>query len=201
MLIAFGGLPGTGKTTLAQSLARNLAAVYVRVDSLEQAMIRSGASEVSVGSAGYMAGYAIAADNLRIGLTVVADSVNSLNITRNAWRNVALEAAVEFVEIELICSDSVKHRLRVESRIADIPEHQLPNWQLVLERDYDFWSSAHLIVDTALLSADQAVEAILQHLIDTGFAIKPLKSAKPLPPRSASPAACLPLGETLACAL
>jgi hypothetical protein len=42
---------------------------------------------------------------------------------------------------------------------------------------------AHRLVDTALLSADQAVEAIIQHLIDTGFEIKPLKSAKPPQPR------------------
>lgn len=44
MLIAFGGLPGTGKTTVAQTLARKLAAVYLRIDSLEQALIASGAA-------------------------------------------------------------------------------------------------------------------------------------------------------------
>ncbi|HMC44045.1 MAG TPA: AAA family ATPase, partial [Caballeronia sp.] len=36
MLIALGGLPGTGKTTVAQTLARKLAAVYLRIDTLEQ---------------------------------------------------------------------------------------------------------------------------------------------------------------------
>jgi predicted kinase len=35
MLIAFGGLPGTGKTTVAQAVARKLAAVYLRIDTLE----------------------------------------------------------------------------------------------------------------------------------------------------------------------
>ncbi|CAN7471357.1 hypothetical protein LJR034_003058 [Caballeronia sp. LjRoot34] len=37
MLIAFGGEPGTRKTTIAQALARKLAAVYLRIDMLEQA--------------------------------------------------------------------------------------------------------------------------------------------------------------------
>jgi len=33
MLIAFGGLPGTGKTTVARALARRLEAVHVRLDT------------------------------------------------------------------------------------------------------------------------------------------------------------------------
>ncbi|MFO7481079.1 AAA family ATPase, partial [Oceanibaculum nanhaiense] len=32
MLIVFGGLPGTGKTTLSRALADRLRAVYLRID-------------------------------------------------------------------------------------------------------------------------------------------------------------------------
>jgi predicted kinase len=164
MLIAFGGLPGTGKTIVAQTLARKLAAVYVRIDTLEQAFIASGSGQANIGPAGYLAGYAIAGDNLRLGLTVVADSVNSLRVTRCAWRNVALEAGVRVFEIELICSDTTTHRQRVEGRQADIPSHKLPTWESVLERQFDSWDSEHLIVDTANVSVEQAVETILHHL-------------------------------------
>ncbi len=38
MLIALGGLPGTGKTTIARELARQLGAVHLRIDSIEQAL-------------------------------------------------------------------------------------------------------------------------------------------------------------------
>lgn len=164
MLIAFGGLPGTGKTTVAQTLARKIAAVYLRIDTLEQAIKAGGSDEADVGTVGYLAAYAVAADNLRLGLTVVADSVNPLQITRSAWRTVASEAGAQILEVELVCSNAVMHRERVERRKADISDFQLPTWNSVLERQYEPWESAHVVVDTAKLSVEQAVETIMQRL-------------------------------------
>lgn len=36
MLIIFGGLPGTGKTTISKEVAKRLKAVYLRMDTIEQ---------------------------------------------------------------------------------------------------------------------------------------------------------------------
>ena len=112
MLYIFGGLPGTGKSTLAAALARRCNAVYIRIDTIEQAMRNSGL--VFDGPAGYIVGYGLALDNLRLGRSVVADSVNPLNVTRQAWRDVAAQAQMPFVEIEIICTDLQEHRARVE---------------------------------------------------------------------------------------
>src|SRR5579872_7432462 len=83
VLIVFAGLPGTGKSTIAQQLAERLDAVYVRIDSIEQAIRASGVlpDGADIGPAGYMAAYRLAADNLRLGRAVIADSVNPLNVT------------------------------------------------------------------------------------------------------------------------
>jgi predicted kinase len=81
MLIIFGGLPGVGKTTLAKAVAREWEAVYLRVDTIEQALRFSEALQGEVGPAGYLVAYRLAEENLRIGRTVVADSVKPLNIT------------------------------------------------------------------------------------------------------------------------
>ena len=67
-------------------------------------------------------------------------------------------------EIELICSDTTTHRQRVEGRQADIPNHKLPPWKSVLERQYDSWDSEHLVIDTANASVEQAVETIIHRL-------------------------------------
>lgn len=118
MLYIFGGLPGIGKTTLSAALAHRSNAVYIRIDTIEQAVRDSGLG--GSGSTGYIVGYKLASENLRLGAKVVVDSVNPISITRKAWRDVAVHAKVSFVEIELICSNREEHRDRVESRQSDI---------------------------------------------------------------------------------
>ena len=146
MLIALGGLPAVGKSTLALSLARRIGAMHLRIDTIEQAM-RNAGSTVS-GPEGYLAARDLAEDNLRIGHTVIVDSVNPVAITRDYWRETAARLAVKLVEIEVVCSDGRQHRQRVESRSTDIPGLVLPTWQQVLDRHYEPWKNAH-VVDTA----------------------------------------------------
>lgn len=166
MLVIFGGLPGTGKTTIAQKLAGQIGATYIRVDSIEQA-IRDCNPARSLPEAGYRIAYAVAADNLRLGRTVVADSVNPLQITRDAWRDVGRRTQVSTLEIEVICSDLKEHRRRVEQRATDIAGLKLPTWQEVVEREYHPWDREHILVDTATESAEESVR-LLQRTLQQG---------------------------------
>lgn len=47
---------------------------------------------------------------LRVRMSGVADSCNPLEVTRRAWEQVALDACVKFVNIEVVCSDRNEHR-------------------------------------------------------------------------------------------
>ena len=102
MLIVFGDLPGTGKSTISLAVARAIEAVHVRVDTIEQPLRDIGI--VEVGGTGYIIAYRIAADNLALGRTVVADSVNPISIAIDEWLNVGERANVTVKEIETICS-------------------------------------------------------------------------------------------------
>ena len=160
MLIVFGGLPSTGKTAIARELARQLGTVHLRVDSIEQALRDDGVAGRSVEDAGYQVAYAIAADNLCIGRIVIADSVNPLAVTRDAWVAVAQRTGARIVEVEVLCSDRDEHRRRAEMRISDIPGLTLPTWQEIVSREYHPWAREHIVVDTALRSVEQSVKML-----------------------------------------
>lgn len=159
MLLVFGGLPASGKSTISKSVAHELGAAYIRVDTIEQTLKDVGFNKVH--SEGYELAYKIAADNLSLGLTVVADSVNPIEITRNAWRAIGEIAKVSVLEIEIVCSDQEEHKRRVDTRVVDIEQSTRVTWKEVLTRDYEHWPQAQIVIDTAGASPEQSVEKTL----------------------------------------
>ncbi|HET9309276.1 MAG TPA: AAA family ATPase [Candidatus Sulfotelmatobacter sp.] len=164
MLIIFSGLPATGKTTIGRELARQIGAIHLRIDSIEQAIRDCSPDAVGLDEAGYRVAYAVAEDNLRIGRTVVADSVNPLQITRDAWLEVGRRAQAITMEIEVICSDPRKHRARVETRKPDIFGLSLPTWEQVISREYHPWHREHIVIDTANRTLEQNIETLREAL-------------------------------------
>lgn len=164
MILIFGGLPGTGKTTISKQIAKQLHAVYLRVDTVEQVIKNYSSSKQLVGPEGYLISYALALDNLRLGLSVVADSVNPIAVTRHDWQQVAKVANTPFIEIELYCSSTKEHQHRIETRLADILGHVLPKWEDVLNRDYEEWQTKSLSIDTSRLSIEESVEMIIRFI-------------------------------------
>ncbi|AMG59051.1 AAA family ATPase [Pantoea vagans] len=162
MLYIFSGLPGCGKSTIAKLLSEKLKAVYLRVDTIEQALRNGFAASRDIGPEGYFILYELARDNLKLGLPVVTDSVNDLNLVRDHFRDIALSSGVPFLEIEIICSDPEQHRARVENRISDIPGLKVPDWQAVVDGDYEPWGREHLKLDKAGLSPAECVDKVLK---------------------------------------
>ena len=112
------------------------------------------------GRRGYLIAYALAKSNLRMGRTVVADSVNPLAVTRDAWRRVAATTSSKIIEIEVVCSDITEHRRRVETRSVDVPGLALPGWQDVVERDYEPWDRPRIVLDTAGCTIEEALKEL-----------------------------------------
>ena len=161
VLVVVGGLPATGKTTVASALARQAGFAFVRVDRIEQAIIDSAGLAQPLGPVGYTVAYGVAAEQLRHGVSVVAECVNPLGVTRDAWRGVAAGHGARLVEVELVCTDRVAHRERARTREVDIPGLRLPDWEQITSREYEPWDRGHLVIDTATRTPAEAVAAIL----------------------------------------
>ena len=162
ILYIFSGLPGSGKSTLAQLVARQLKAVFLRIDTIEQGLRELCSFDVQ--GEGYGLAYRIASDNLRLGLSVVADSCNPIELTRREWEQVARDAQADYVNIEVICSDASEHRRRAEARAAEVPGLKLPTWSEIQNRDYQDWTVDRVIVDTAGRSQLECASDLLAQL-------------------------------------
>ena len=161
-LYIFSGLPGSGKTTLAQLLAGRVGAAHVRIDTIEQGL--RDVCNVDVEGEGYRLAYRVASDILKAGVSVVADSCNPIELTRREWERVALDAAGRYVNIEIICSDVREHRRRVETRQSTVLGLTLPNWDEVENREYDSWTTERIIIDTSGKSETDCVGELLSEL-------------------------------------
>ena len=163
VLIAFAGLPGAGKTTIAQLLAREIGAAYLRVDAIEGALrLRDPGREI--GPEGYDVAASLAVSNLEIGRDAIVDCVNPWTLTRDGFRQAAIRAGADFLGVEIVCADQALHRERLESRTNDVPGVPKVEWAQVVARDYHPWHDADIRVDTGRSSAAQALQILASRL-------------------------------------
>ncbi len=114
LLIGMCGLPASVKSALAEALGRALPGPVLSVDRIETALWRAGIErEQPTGLAAYAVAHTLAAENLRLGLTVVVDAVNDADEARAAWVDLARQQAVPLRFVEVTCPDVDLHRRRL----------------------------------------------------------------------------------------
>ncbi len=160
-VVVFAGLPGTGKSTLARAVAGRLGALWLRVDTIEAALLAAGLPRsFETGLAAYLGVRDVAADHLAMGRSVVIDAVNGVEEGRRMWRELAREHRAERYVVEVVCGDPTEHRRRVEGRTPPTPPLPKPTWEEVLHREYLPWTEPVLRVDSTA-PPEESVERIL----------------------------------------
>lgn len=133
------------------------------VDAAEAAMWRSGIDATqrdAVGLAAYAVVHTAAAAALDAGHTVVVDAVNAVAPARNAWRGLAREHGVALRWIEVVCSDPMLHRARLEGRGSRYAELAEPTWSQVQARVVEPWDDDRLVLDSVRPLAELLPEAL-----------------------------------------
>ncbi|MEM1146510.1 MAG: ATP-binding protein [Pseudomonadota bacterium] len=165
-LIVMSGLPGAGKSTIADALARQLHLPVLSVDPAEAAMWRSGLQKAETGIAAYNVIEALAAENLKLGISVIIDAVNPVEAARDMWRQLADRNGVPLFFIEVRCSDQAIHKARIEARTRNIPGMSEVTWAQVQDRASAFepWTGDRLLLDTARTGPDELLAKALNYL-------------------------------------
>lgn len=163
VLVVMSGLPGAGKSAIADAVGRALGAPVLSVDPIEAAIWRCGIPpSFETGVTAYDVAAVLAEHQLGMGLTVITDSVSSLEVARTMWRQAAARAGSGLAIIEVICSDENVHRQRLASRQRVIPGFPDPSWEDVKMRraEWEPWDDPRLVVDTMRSINENVAEAL-----------------------------------------
>ncbi len=163
-LYIFSGLPGIGKTSIAKEFAIRTRAVFIRIDTIEQAL--RNVCNIDVQGEGYRLSYQIVADNLALGSEIVFDCVNPWELTRNEIESIAILQNSKYFNIEIICSNIEEHKKRVEKRQADIAGFKLPTWNEIQNKDYHKWTKPVIKIDSFNKTIDQCVDEIMEKIFE-----------------------------------
>jgi len=150
LLVVFTGIPGTGKTTLAEQAARWLGAPLFSKDEIEATLWRSGIlRDANSGWAAYELLTTLAEGQVRRGQSAILDSVATLERIRAPWRGLAARNATAVRIVETICSDEAVWRTRLgvrQRRIPGWPELTVDEAVGIAER-FEPWTVDRLVLD------------------------------------------------------
>ncbi len=165
MLIVVSGLPGTGKTAIADAIARVRRLPVVSVDPIESAILRAGiAPSFETGLAAYLVAETLADVFMATGLDTVVDAVNSVEYARDLWRALARKHQAELRIIVCIVSDVTVHADRLASRDRGLRLGE-PTVEDVERRrtEWTSWPESHVTLD-GVDRLDVNVAKALRHL-------------------------------------
>ena len=147
-LVLIGGLPCSGKTTLAREISKVLNIPSVSKDELEAAVSRKGlCPNKETNGVGYEI-MATLANNFRdSGNSIILDFIASKERTISQWPEILDH---KIIYIECVCTDLKIHKERINSRNRDINGWYELTWETLLEIKsiYQPFNEEHLVLDS-----------------------------------------------------
>lgn len=168
MLIAMAGLPGVGKTTIAEVVGARLSLPIVSVDPIEAAILAAGIdANQPTGLAAYLVAETLAEAVLATGQGIIVDAVNAVVPAREQWVSLAARLSEPLRFIEVACSDPALHRLRLEARRGASARVAADSWRAVEQSldEYSEWTGSSGSVPRITLDSVEPLGANVDRVI------------------------------------
>ncbi len=176
-LVIFSGLPGTGKTALANLAASTLKMPLLRIDDIVASIpnaMRIHANPFWDDMIGIL--LSLVGAQLELGISVMVDSV-FMGADRMQAHELAIRNEAAFRPIHTYVSDEAIWRERVTCRAeASPPEDNVATWETIQEQRKAFWpwkEGSALFVD-AIYPVESNLERVVEYITAADVELKPL---------------------------
>lgn len=168
-LVIFSGLPGTGKTTLAISAARELKIPLLRIDDVVASIpehMRRHADPFWEEMIGILMNLVEAQLKLGISVSVIVDSV-FMGSDRLQALEIAKKHNAAFRPIHTFVSDETIWEQRVRQRILDFPEDEPATWERIQIQRRDFlpWKPNSALFVDAIRPIDENHKKVMEFIM------------------------------------
>ena len=172
-LVIFSGLPGTGKSTLANRLARELRWPLLRIDDVAASVPED--ADISFWDSRISELLRLTEAQLELGVSVILDSV-FMNTDRHYAQNIARKYQARFRPIYIFVSDDKVWKQRVTARFNDVNDKDIATWEQIQHQRLHFqkWEPDTALFIDALNPIEENYSDVFRFVINENVTLKPL---------------------------
>jgi predicted kinase len=173
-LVIFSGLPGTGKSTLADRLARELRWPLLRIDDVAGSVPPD--ADYHFWDEKVLILLTIAEEQLKLGISVIADSV-FMGADRLHAQEIAQKHNAVFRPVYCFVSNEAIWEKRVNERVDTLGHPEVATWEQIQHQRQWFapWGSGTGLFIDAIDSVEQNYAKVLEFVSSPTVSLEPLQ--------------------------